>query len=204
MSICTNCHGASSAGCYVCNPEAHPDIQYGYNLVTIGKPVTTQLDRIEAQNAEILALLTKKKVSKPRASKDEYPEWFENIWTEYPKRSGSNPKRKAFEACTARINEAFEINGYVDCADYLWSRTVDYCKYCDAVYTDKRYVMQAATFFGYSKPYEGDFTIPDTVKKSAIPRDNDEMLTWAVKKGMRQPHQGESWNQYRAYIEGEA
>ena len=82
-----------------------------------------------------------------------------------------------------------------------------YAKYCDAMgTTGTGLVMHGSTFFGPSDPpnYSLDWTIPASVTKAKIPRDNDEMLTWAVKRGMRQPHQGESWNQYRAYVEGEA
>ena len=157
----------------------------------------TQLDRIESKLDELLA--RKKRVVKAKGSTDDYPEWFEKIWAEYPKRSGSNPKRKAFDACNSRVKEAFKINGYVDCADYLWSRTVDYCKYCDAVYQDKRYVMQAATFYGYSKPYEGDFAIPAT--KLTVPSNDDAMLKFALERGMREPKVGETWQEYRRYVE---
>ena len=197
MPKCLYCSSLTAAGCPMCNPTEH----YCSGGMFVAPVQPTQLDRIEAKLDELLA--RKKRVVKPRGDKDGYPDWFEKVWAEYPKRSGSNPKRKAFEACNARVKQA-RIDGNEGMIDFLWSRTVDYCKYCDAVYDDKRYVMQASTFYGYSKPYLGDFTIPDTVKKSAIPRDNDEMLTWAVKCGMRQPHQGESWNQYRAYVEGEA
>ena len=160
MSICTNCHGASSAGCYVCNPEAHPDIQYGYNLMTIGKPVTTQLDRIEAQNLLIRELLTKKKtVSKPRASKDEYSEDFLEIWQIYPARSGANPKKRAATAFEKRISEG--LLNHEEIYFELFQGARRYAKFCDATgKTGTEYVMQAATFFGPDRHYENDWTIP--------------------------------------------
>ena len=163
-------------------------------------PEPTQLDRIESKLDELLAL--KKRVVKPRTAKEEaYSSEFNSAWAEYPRRVGANSKSKAYASWCARLKEAAYSP---EVADGMYFATVEYCRFCDATIEDKRYVMQGATFYGCNKLYQSDWTIPDTVKKSAIPRDNDEMLTWAVKKGMRQPHQGESWNQYRAYIEGEA
>jgi hypothetical protein len=155
--------------------------------------------RIEAKLDELL-LAKKKRVVKAAASTKGYGPAFTALWGIYPKRAGGNPIDRAFKAYNKRIkdgngNEHFLIKYGIE----------RYASFCDATgKTGTEYVMQAATFFGPDKHYENDWTIPDTVRKSAIPRDNDEMLSWAVKRGMRQPHQGESWNQYRAYVEGEA
>jgi len=166
--------------------------------------VSEQLDRIEAMLIE----LTKKKVSKPRASRDEYPDWFEALWSVYPKRAGSNPKRKAYSAATTRADER-DLSTGQSCAfeviQVMIKGTMRYAKFCDATgKTGTEYVMQACRFFGPDKHYQNDWVIPASVTKAKVPKDNDEMLTWAVKRGMRQPHQGESWNQYRAYVAGEA
>ena len=158
-------------------------------------PEPTQLDRIEAM---LIQLLAKKKPVKARAVKEEYSAAFEMTWDEYPKRAGSNPKNKAWSAFHKRFHEESVWQ------TILWG-TERYAKYCKATgKTGTEYVMQAATFFGPERHYENDWTIPASVTKAKVPKDNDEMLTWAVKRGMRQPHQGESWNQYRAYVAGEA
>ena len=170
-----------------------------YDFYVSNDPIKepTQLDRIEA----MLIQLTKKKVSKPRAAKSEYSEEFEVAWAEYPKRIGGNPKDKAYAAWNARRNEYLDVEqGMVD----MICGATRYAAFCNATVEDKRFIMQAATFYGPSKPFTDDWTIPASVTKAKVPKDNDEMLTWAVKRGMRQPHQGESWNQYRAYVEGEA
>ena len=129
-------------------------------------PETTQLDRIEAQNAEILALLTKKKVSKPKASTEGFGPAFTKVWSIYPKRAGANPKGRAFIAYNKRCTET--INGNTQ---WLMSEgTKRYAKFCDATgKTGTEYVMQAATFFGPDKHYENDWTIPAPKTKNGAP-----------------------------------
>ena len=64
----------------------------------------TQLDRIESllrdNNAVLAELLARKKRKpKPRGSKRVvYWDFFEAVWSDYPKRAGNNPKQKAFAA----------------------------------------------------------------------------------------------------------
>ena len=170
-------------------------------------PEPTQLDRIEAQNLLILELLTKKKtVSKPRAAKEVYSADFNEVWEMYPKRAGANPKLRAAMAYDKRFSESgpSEVNEH-ETLNAMFFGTARYAKFCKSTgKTGTEYVMQAATFFGPERHYLETWKIPDTVKKSAIPRDNDEMLTWARKRGMREPHINESWSAYRAYVEGEA
>lgn len=150
-----------------------------------------QLDRIESKLDELLA--RKKRVVKPKGSKDGYHPWFNEVWEAYPKRSGSNPKGKASSALDRRLEEnpnlRYEILEHV----------VRYSKFCDATgKTGTEYVMQAATFFGPDKHYENDWAIP--AQKVKVPADNDEMLKWAIAQGMRQPREGESWTDYRRYV----
>jgi len=159
-------------------------------------PEPSQLDRIEAKLDELLA--RKKKPVKAKSATEEYPGEFLDVWRIYPKRSGSNPKGKAFSAFNKRIDEGDSWHELFDGAE-------NYHRYCDATgKVGTEFVMQAATFFGPERHYENDWTIPASVTKAKVPKDNDEMLSWAVNRGMRQPHQGESWNQYRAYVEGES
>ena len=156
----------------------------------------SQLDRIEAMLIE----LTKKKNHKPKPKPSNvlYASGFQAMWADdYPKRAGNNPKLETFDAFSARMKEGSTMKELRD-------GVLRYAGYCDATgKTGTEYVMQARTFFGPSKPYEQDWTIPDTVKKSEIPRDDEEMQRWAVKKGLRAARQGESWGQYRAYVTGE-
>ena len=158
----------------------------------------SQLDRIEAKLDQLLA---KKKPGKPRASKDDYPEWFEELWKAYPKRAGSNPKRKAYHAANTRLNGLNLPNAELfEKANKLGYGTQRYAAFCDATgKTGTEFVMQAATFFGPDKHYENDWTIPAKAEK--IPHDDDEMVAWASKKGFRDPKLGESYFQYRKALE---
>ena len=136
-------------------------------------PETTQLDRIEAQNLLILELLTKKKVSKPRASKSEYSIEFEQMWKHYPKRAGNNPKNKANSAFCARFQEEFKTGKNSAEIQQLFVDGVKrYAKYCDAMgTTGTGIVMHCSTFFGPSDPpnYTLDWKIPAPKTKTGAP-----------------------------------
>jgi len=132
------------------------------------KHLIEKVVRIEAQNAEILALLRKKKrIVKPR--KVEYSDEFIEAWGLYPKRAGSNPKRKAFIAFERRITDG--LAKHEEIYFELFQGIRKYANYCNATgNTGTEFVMQAATFFGPDKHYENDWTIPKpTTGKPAQP-----------------------------------
>jgi len=174
---------------------------YMYNKRTGDSNVDmfSQLDRIEAM---LVQLTTKKKV-KPRSSQVKYPAEFEDAWREYPKRVGSNPKKKALGAWFARGDAATFTTGdsleEENTEKYrMLMGAVAYCQFCDATVEDKRFVMQAATFFGPDKHYENDWTIPTTTE--SMPKNNNDLEAWAVDKGLRNPRPGESFEQYRQAV----
>jgi hypothetical protein len=79
---------------------------------------------------------------KKTKQKNEYPDWFEDLWKRYPSRMGGNDKRKAFHAANARLSEG-------KTTEYLSSAVDRYRLF--AVATNKintEYTLQAATFFG--------------------------------------------------------
>ena len=152
----------------------------------------SQLDRIEAM---LIQLTAKKKPVKNRSSAGPvYNHHFETVWGAYPSRSGGNPKRKACHAWKKRMEDAT-----ADELDIMLAGTKRYAAYCEVMVEDKRFVMQAATFFGPDKHYENDWTIP--VKTDSVPRSNDELVDWASGKGFRNPAPGESFNDYRKVVE---
>ena len=146
----------------------------------------TQLDRIEAK---LDLLLAKKKPVRRKPSG--YPDWFEDIWAVYPKREGSNPKQKAWSAVKARK--------YDDERHMMIVGAKRYADYCEVMVEDKRFIMQAARFFGTNKEYLNDWTVPTTTE--SMPKNNDDLKAWAVDKGFRNPAPGESWNEYRRVVE---
>lgn len=165
--ICTNCHSESTAGCVVCRPRGFFGLQETYPTFE----TNPQLDRIEAKIDTLLA----KKKTKPRASKKhEYSTvWLDKVWRAYPKRSGSNPKHRAYCAWEARVSDG---EGYAEMFAGL-QRYIHFCAATDILGTC--YVMQAATFFGPDKHYENDWTIPK--KKHSEDPDKQHHATYDPK-----------------------
>ena len=147
----------------------------------------SQLDRIEQKLDQLLA----KKKHKPRASKPEaYSEQFEVLWREYPSTYGAN-KRNAYAAYCKRLEEGvawIELKVAIE-------------QYAAHIQATGRYVMLPATFFGPSRHWEDDWSIPT---KSTLPSNDEELQAWASKNGHRQAHPGESYKAYRAYLEAES
>lgn len=87
--------------------------------------------------------------------KPPYPHEFELAWQQYPKRPGSNPKRKAFQAWHARAKEGY------DPAQML-AGVIRYAKFCTTTgKANTEYVMQAQRFFGPSAEFENEWTPPE-------------------------------------------
>lgn len=87
--------------------------------------------------------------------KPPYPQEFELAWQKYPKRPGSNPKRQAFKAWTARTKEGH------DPAQIL-AGVVRYAKFCQSTgKTNTEFVMQAQRFFGPSCEFESEWSPPE-------------------------------------------
>ena len=90
------------------------------------------------------------------AAKTEYPEWFERIWQIKPKRDGSDPKRSAYRAACARINE--DADEYELAAGLR--RYVTYLQSKGMAGTSTQ--MQMQRFFGPNKEFREDWKIPKT------------------------------------------
>lgn len=129
-----------------------------HNTDWLDETEPTQLDRIEAKLDKLLAP-KKKRVVKPAGSKVVYWDFFNAVWSTYPKRAGNNPKNKAFAAFKARSNASDDKN-----INMIMAQGVNrYAAYCDATGAiGTGLVMHGATFFGPSDPpnYTLDWTIP--------------------------------------------
>lgn len=73
-----------------------------------------------------------------------YPDTFETLWKEYPRKAN---KRGAFKAYEARLNEG--VN-----EDDLMRAVTNYNRACEDKNTEERYIMHGATFFGPNRRYE--------------------------------------------------
>lgn len=106
----------------------------------------------------MLTTLTTAKTVKRRPAKVEYNASFLAAWAAYPRRDGSNPKKDAFQAWTARRKEGASP------ADML-SGARRYAAWCEANgNVGTGYVMQAVRFFGPNC----HFMEPWTVEAAAI------------------------------------
>ena len=149
----------------------------------------------------IVQALWKKPAKKARSAPESaYPPEFEQAWAAYPKRAGNNPKAKAYAAWKARVDAVSDYLQQTRRA-YLLNCTQSYAAYCKATAkTGTEYVMQAATFFGPSMPYDQDWTIPTD---TSPPKNDDELVSWARSKGLSEALPGESFAQYRRRLEQE-
>lgn len=87
--------------------------------------------------------------------KPPYPQEFELAWQKYPKRPGSNPKRQAFKAWSARAKEGHD-------PAVMLAGVIRYGKYCQTTgKANTEYVMQAVRFFGTSCEFENEWTPPE-------------------------------------------
>lgn len=137
----------------------------------------------------------KKQAAAKKACKAQYTEAFEAVWERFPKRSGSNPKKKAAEAYGARLREGVDPS-------HLSAGVIRYAHYCfETGKLGTEFVMMAATFFGPDQHYLNDWAPPEPEKDVAqLPARNDELLVWAKSRGFDEPAPGMSWAEYRAVL----
>lgn len=89
------------------------------------------------------------------SEKKTYPHEFELAWQKYPKRPGSNPKRKAYQAWHARAKEGYD-------AAQMLAGVIRYAKFCTTTgKANTEYVMQAQRFFGPSAEFENEWSPPE-------------------------------------------
>ena len=106
-----------------------------------------------------------------------YPDWFEGIWADYPKRKDGLVKAKTYACCNRRIKD-----GYTEA--YLHERTRAYAAHCDSEdKTGTNFVLMGSTFFGSDLRFEDLWTIAEKKKADGpefkIPRSNEELWNWA-------------------------
>lgn len=77
----------------------------------------------------------------------EYSDEFERAWKAYPKRSGGNPKKAAYQKWQARVKSGVD-------PEVMISGVERYAKHCKAEgKINTQFVMQGSTFFGPSEHY---------------------------------------------------
>lgn len=86
-----------------------------------------------------------------------YPDEFENIWREYPKREGSNSKVGAFKAWKARIRDGVQ-------QQVMLEAVMRYRAFCEAKQIiGTEFVKLAQTFFGPNHEFDNPWEINSQV-----------------------------------------
>lgn len=99
--------------------------------------------------------------------KDDYSTEFEKLWAEYPKREGSNPKNKAYQAWNARRKAGVT-------SEAMSAGLQRYVAFCGAKgQVGTSYVMQASRFFGPGLEFNNAWTVNSQPAQSGVKRHSD-------------------------------
>jgi len=152
---CPDCNGTGVApvktGCWICEREEGT----GPGCATC-KPEVTGTNQPSAPNPEQTAIENAKtKGSAP------YPDEFEWVWKNKPQRIGANPKRKAYNACRARLKEGAT---WRELAEGM-KRYSEHCKTEQKL--NSQYVMQLATFFGPDEHFKEQWQTQQKAQEGA-------------------------------------
>lgn len=99
--------------------------------------------------------------------KGDYPTEFEKLWAEYPKREGSNPKNKAYQAWNARRKAGVT-------SEAMSAGLQRYVAFCGAKgQVGTSYVMQASRFFGPGLEFNNAWTVSCQPAQSGVKRHSD-------------------------------
>ncbi len=89
----------------------------------------------------------------PKRSAPEYPKEFEWIWQHRPRREGSDPKRKAFQACNARIKQGATWHE-------LAAGMKRYAKFCETKgILNTEFTKTMAVFFGPDEHFKNEWAV---------------------------------------------
>lgn len=116
-------------------------------------------------------------VALTHAATTDWPPEFERAWSDYPRRSGDNPKRRALSAWRARLKAGHT-------AEALHAGVLRYRRWCEA--TGKigtETVKQAATFFGPDESFLQAWDLPATPLNASRPLSAVEQVQRANKLG---------------------
>ncbi|WP_354467966.1 hypothetical protein [Marinobacterium sp. MBR-109] len=127
------------------------------------KRATTQEHNTIPNGIDIYASSGDESASKrpaPKKSPPDYPEEFEWIWQNRPRREGSDPKRKAFQACNARIKQGA-----------TWRELAEgmkrYNRFCEAKgILNTEFTKTMAVFFGPDEHFRNDWAVTTTAAKA--------------------------------------
>jgi len=129
-----------------------------------------------------------------------YPDWFEGLWVDYPRRKDGNSKAKTYACCMRRIKEGYSEN-------YLHEKTRVYAAHCESEgKIGTNFVLMGSTFFGSDLRFDDIWTIAKTNKSDnpefKIPRNNEELWNFAKKYNYPSPG-SRTFSEYRKLLDNE-
>lgn len=112
---------------------------------------------------------------------------FEVWWNLYPRKVGKIAARRAW--IRQRLDlVADEVIGHL--AEQVERQYKN---------TPKKYIPHPTTYLNQGR-WEDEIEEVDAVEEP-LPRNNEDLPAWAASKGYREPRVGETWYEYRAYVE---
>ena len=97
-----------------------------------------------------------------KSSKFEYPEEFDWIWENRPRREGTDPKRKALQACNARIKQGATWKE-------LAQGMLRYKRFCETKGNiNTSFVQQLSTFFGPDEHFKNSWEVTHAESQPAL------------------------------------
>lgn len=144
---------------------------------------TPEKNRGEERREDILSS------KKPEADMD-----FEDAWSLYPKRAGSNPKGKALKAWSARRKAG-------DSVEDMKAGVIRYAKFASGTGKEHtEFVMQAVKFFGPDRHFAEPWDPPNQERKAANWWDDDQATLAKGREYGLEPRSGEDWRAFKARI----
>ena len=133
------------------SPESHDQI------MTESENVMQDKTRLE-ENIKTIGSSDDKPEDVSPNTKNKYTEEFEEIWDEKPNRQGANPKRKAFQAYSARLKEGHTPEKILAGVKRYKQHLEEQKK------MNTPFVMQMATFLGPDEHFAEQWTFNETGK----------------------------------------
>ena len=174
--------------------------QYDANMTPTGSQHDAP-DKIREEESRVERSTTAHARKRANA-KNGYSKEFEQAWGLYPKRSGGNPKNRAYKAWCARIKAGASVEEIIEGV----GRYSRYCEKTGKINTEL--VKQAATFFGPDESYLEDWVVSGAQLQTSkppwarLPQNDDDLWSWAKKHGYSSPGTL-TYSQYRSKLNGE-
>lgn len=146
-------------------------------------PEPSQLDRIEAKLDMLLEMGKPKK--SPKAGDSNYNPNFEAWWKIYPKKAGKKPALRTWNRIRPPVGKLIADTKNRTENDRQWI---------------EGYVPNPQTYLNQER-WNDVVNLVET-RKVSLPRDDNDLQSWAQYHNLRPARVGESWGEYRSFLQG--